>query len=1377
MSVLRSCAWWMLAVGLVLPSATHGASSASKKTHKLIVYPEAGETVADLKARGFGKVDNYGSYWVVEADDTQQAELERTHGSRAVKADYLNRIELSAAKFDTTIGEPSVPPHLRQVVGPGKRLRLVQFKGPVLPEWLEQVKAAGNVKIVSYVPNNAYVVWLDAKAEKALDALKAPDGPIQWLGPYHGGYKVRPELMESTEPSIEVSVGVVNGPEAEQTLRAVSLYAVEPPGRPRLLRNQAMLKLKVAPSALPSLAQIPDVVWIERSAPIEAKDEQAALVMANRTSQLPGHTPVPGVDDYLDFLTNTCGFSTNAAEYPLLDVADTLADVTTVFNDFFEGGNPSNQSRLAGFISLCPPNANLCEEFHGPFVMSVATGYNDSKTSTINLDAVGFRKGMGISPFGRVSNTILFNISGNACVFCVPNSLFDIPDIPLNEYMALGARVSNNSWGEVPVAGNGGNLGIYNGDSQSYDATVRDALASGNSLVNTNALVPGPFPLNQEIITVFAGGNNQALGTGVGGFGDVIVTPPATAKNVITVGATENVQPLLEANACGLFGNEADNSQDISFFSSFGPTVDGRIKPEIVAPGSGVFGINGPEGFGFFDTNTFTFVTSNAYTCASGTSFSAPAVSGAIQLLWWWFQHRLLNEQGQNLLQPSPAMAKAYLVNAARYLPVTNPQTGALDTLPSTAQGMGMIDLSRMFDNVPRTLRDETTARAIDTALLTTNPVPQQTYFSRSGQSYEVSGLVADATQPFRVTLAWLDAPGNPAIAKQLVNDLDLEVRIGGQTYRGNQFSGPNSVPITASGNRVDNINNLESVFLPPGQTGTWSVVVKATNIAGDGVGNVRGTAVGQDFALVVYNSVAGAVASDVPNLSTNDTCQNAIPITTFPFSFTNNLTKSVYHNVHPSPSAARGGIEEFFKIELPTAGAQFTINTFGSSFDTVLSVWRVQLIPQSMFVRSPCGALVEQVSNDNAGGGLQSQVTFTADGSNSYYIVVEPHNDGPGGRLVLNVQVSGLPLTVTPGVVDFGAQVVGTTSAVHTVTVRNTWTVPVNVNDVRIEGADASDFVIVGQNCAGSTINRATNCTVDVAFVPSTNAARSAQLVIQDDAIGSPRIVLLQGTGLPPAPVVCASASSVDFGDVAVGTTSAVQSVIITNCGTRPLNISTIHLAGAKAGQFLLGANTCAGPSIPVGGTCSVNASFAPTDTGLLTASLVISNDTPFNPQVILLTGHGRGSQPDGLISKNRKDKSFIGKNIFNTTGVGQEIAVKAGRGRKKVFFVRIQNNGNAADTFRVEGTGDVPQGISVRYFLGAIPREAVDITSAVLSGAYATATMEASAFTGDATLIRVEVTVDKQAAPGFYPTSITIRSASAPSRADTVKATVIVR
>jgi hypothetical protein len=1359
MSVLRGCAWLILGVGLVLPPATHGTPSGAQKLHKLIVYPTEGETVSQLKANGAAKVEDYGSYWVVEADEATAAKVQSSHGDRAIKADYLNWISLRSGQIDAAAGEPAVPTHLRQAEGAGQRLRLIQFKGPVLPQWLDQVKAAGNLKIVSYVPNNAYVIWLDAKTEKNLSSLLAPTGPLQWIGAYHGSYKVPPALLTSSEPSISIQLAVVNGPDAEQSLRTVELYAQQPLSKPSILSNQVIVRAKVNPAALAALAQLPEVLWIERDAPIAPKDESQALVMADKISELPGHSPVPGIDDYLDLLTNSWGFSVVPSEYPVLDVADTLATSTILDDDFYEFGNPTNATRLAGFLSLCPSSATLCENFHGPFVMSVASGFNSAYTSN-NVTAAGFRKGLGVSPFGRVSNTILFNLSGTPCVFCVPNSDHGISDIPLNEYMVFGARISNNSWGERPVAGNGGNLGIYNGDCVSYDTTTRDALSSGAAVANSNSVPPTPFPLNQEIITVFAGGNTQGLGSGNGGFGDIIVTPPATAKNVISVGASENVVSQSEAyNDCGLLPSESDNSYDISFFSSFGPTLDGRFKPEIVAPGAAIFAVN--DGL------------NGQYVCDSGTSFSAPAVSGAIQLLWWWFEHRLLNEQGQNLLPPSPAMAKAYLINAARYLPISNRQTGAPDTLPSIDQGMGIIDLERMFDNMPRVIRDESTWRAIDTPLVTSNPAPQQTFFSQSGQSYEVSGKVADSSQPFRASLAWLDAPGSPNAAQQLVNDLDLEVRVGGKTYKGNVFSGPNSI----SGGAADSLNNLESVFMPAGQTGTWSVVVRAKTIAGDGVGNVRGATLGQDFALVVYNAAPGS-SSDVPNLSTNNSCQNAIPITSFPYSFTNTLSKAIYSNVHPSPTAARGGIDEFFKIELPTAGTQFTIDTFGSKFDTVLSVWRVQVVPQSTYISSPCGALVELVSNNDAGGGNQSQVSFTADGSNTYYIVVDAHNDGAGGTMVLKVSPSTLPVSLTPSILTFGPQIIGTTSSVQVVTLVNNSTGSLNVDDAKIVGADPNDFVIVSQDCAGNLIPPGSNCTISVGFAPTAIGTRVAELVVTDDLIGSPRIVALNGQGLPPAPLICASVSSVDFGSVPIGATSAVQSIVITNCGTQVLDIYSVGLTGANAGDYVINGNGC-GQGILVGASCTIDVSFAPTTNGQRSAALSISSNSPLSPSTVGLTGAGVNVQPDLLISKTHSIKKALGNGIFNNTGSGQTLSQVVRRGKSKTFYIAVQNAGSGAESFTVTGDGSYSGQWTVGYFVGAKNYDGFtnDVTSAVVAGSYATTTLAAGAITGDATLLRLQVTVSPTAASGTNNILVTARSPLNPSKADTVRAQIIVK
>jgi hypothetical protein len=1258
-----------------------GATVSPAATNKVIIYPTAHDSIAQLKQEGITDVQNYGAYWVARATDDQVRALKQRHGARVVPANFLNRIELRSMTVDTTTAEPAGPGNLGQVTPSGRRLRLIQFKGPIQPEWLKAVKAVAGARILSYVPNNGYILSLDQKAEENLKRLMAPSGPIQWIGAYDPYYKLDPILPKAAASAVQVQIDMVNGPDAERTLAAIRGYALEQTVKPGVMGNEILLGIKTSPTNLVSIAQLPDVLWIERCAPMERRDEVQALIVADKITG-PGNGPIPGFDDYLDFLTNFVGVSTNPADYPVLDIADTSATVAEFFNDFYELGNPTNAIRIPGENDMLGTTENPCDNLHGLFVMSVASGYNAAR-DTINLDASGFRKGLGVSPFGRVSNTWLFKAGSGSfpCVYSPPNDVHPTPDgvseIAINEYLGTGARISNCSWDQGiefnGVGGQGGgNVGSYDATALGFDRTVR---GFGYSLSSTGGVPPTPFPLNVEMITVFAAGGANGLDPS-GGFADGIITPPSTAKNVISVGASENVRlNLQEAEVdCELLPSDCDNSLDISFVSAFGPTVDGRIKPEIVAPGIAVFGAYGGA------TNLFVTpvgtnevqTTGNAYICdnellleaggplvvneQAAPSYSAPAVSAAAQLLWWYFEHRLLNEQGQNYLQPSPAMAKAYLCNSARYLPISDP-SGALDTLPSIAQGMGELDLFTMFDGVPRIVRDETTPRAIDTPLITTNPVPQQTYFSRSGQSYQVSGQVADPTKPFRVSLAWTDAPGNPSSFKQLVNDLDLEVTIGGQTYLGNNFVGPNSVPTTQR-DVPDSINNMESVFLPAGQTGAWSVVVLAADIASNAVPNIPNTTVGQDFALVVYNA-ATTNRSDVPNLATNDSCQTALAIDTYPFSFTNTLSAGVYHKTLPSPTAGTGGIEEFFRLENPsppTPGTTITIDTFGSSFDTILSVWQVSIVPSAIYVSGDCGILQELVSNNDASSSnLQSSVSFTSDGSNDYYVVVEAHNDGPGGTLVLNVNTSSSLITLTPSSLTFDDQVQGTTSAVQSVTYANGYPVPVTVNNVTITGSDPADFTIITDTCIGNPLPTGTNCSVSVAFTPQATGTRTANLVFTDTATGSPRVVPLSGTGTPPAPLIClGSSGGILFTDTPVGVTSAPQTIIITNCGTAVLTNYSVTFTGPEAGDFTNQTSCTAAPIAP-GGTCSITVTFTPTAAGLRQATLSIMDSASPAPIDILCQGTGFVPAPALCVDSSVNFGSVLAGN----TGIVQSVTI----------------------------------------------------------------------------------------------------------------------
>ena len=429
-----------------------------------------------------------------------------------------------------------------------------------------------------------------------------------------------------------------------------------------------------------------------------------------------------------------------------------------------------------------PTNQSPDQHGHGFLNAHIVGGFNDGAGAAYE-DASGFNYGLGIAPWARVGVTAIFGPG------------LSTPTAWEETAYGQGARISSNSWGVVGAF-------YYNSFAQEYDAIVRDA--------------QGGVPGNQQLAVVFAAGNGGSSGN--------TVSSPGSAKNVITVGASENVR-LTGADGCGIDNSGADSANDIAFFSSRGPVNpgggDGRAKPDIVAPGTHIqAGVPQSNYVGGSVCDKYFPSDQTLYGWSSGTSHSTPAVAGGAALVYQDFLNK-------GMEAPSPAMIKAVIMNSASYLT----GAGAGDSLPSNSQGMGLMNLGRAFDGVPRLLTDQTKT------------------FGSSGEIYHVAGSVASSSQPFRLTLAWTDAPG-PTTGAPWVNNLDLEVTINGQVYKGNVFSGSSSI----AGGVADGKNNVESVFLPAGLSGDFLVTVRATNIAGDGVpGNDDPT--DQDFALVIYNA------------------------------------------------------------------------------------------------------------------------------------------------------------------------------------------------------------------------------------------------------------------------------------------------------------------------------------------------------------------------------------------------------------------------------------------------------------------------------------------------------------------------------------------
>ena len=731
--------------------------------------------------------------------------------------------------INTVAGAPAVATSVQQARSVGKQLWMVQFVGPIKQAWLARLRKMG-IEVVAYMPNNAYVVWLDGGQLTQLERQAKADPTVQWTGAYHPAYRIAPTLQaakvaQAAQPvAVTVQLYKTTGTSASiASLRGLGGTVLR--GQENVL-NFVNISLKVPGTQIAAIAARADVFNVEPYTPPKKNDEvQGQIVAGNVTTS--GPNVVPTAPGYRQWLI-AHGFPDDPTQYPVVDVVDDGIDNGTtnpLHPDFHVDGVLGNASRLA-FNNNCTPDTSADGQAgHGNLNAGIVGAYDDHTTG-FYVDANGYSLGIGISPFGRVAGTKVFT---NPDAF--GNSNFDesgcslTPGGPGSDAETVlaaanaGATITSNSWGQQF------SQGAYDSEAQTYDALTRNARLAGSG--------------SQQMLDIFSAGNE--------GSGAQTIGSPGTAKNVLTVGATENVRDNGTPDRCG--DTAAANADNIADYSSRGPTQDGRAKPDIVAPGTHIQGLasqdptydgSGICGDASADPRYYPEGGQTLFTWSTGTSHAAPAVAGVASLVYNYYT-RIVNP-GQT---PSPAMLKALILNAPRYLTGTS----ANDALPSPNQGWGDANLGAIFDPAPRFVVDQTKT------------------FANTGDTYIKGGTVANAGKPLRVTLVWTDAPGSTT-GLASVNNLDLEVTVGGQTYKGNVFNGQFSAP----GGTADALNNVESVFLPAGTNGSFSVKVTAANLAGQGVDTSSTT--NQDFALVISN---GTIAPTVA-LSAKVTASDAAP-------------------------------------------------------------------------------------------------------------------------------------------------------------------------------------------------------------------------------------------------------------------------------------------------------------------------------------------------------------------------------------------------------------------------------------------------------------------------------------------------------------------
>jgi Subtilase family len=773
------------------PNALPQSHFNQNSTHKLIFNEDDADHLRVynelVRLNAVRKEINYGGFKLVIIDHEAAGGLEALRSMQVPGRDDMNLMAINGYLLDTSnpqalsqatpvdLRQRKMADALRSGIAPTSGLFIVQFEGPVKKEWRAAIEQTG-ARIVSYMPNNAYIVRADNKAAFGVWQLKNQHPSVQYVGDYEPAFKMPPVMgvvrQLGGSAYVTVTVQFIDGPETARKIGELKSTAVQFLSETKVL-NYHNVSVMIPASQLTELASDDDVFAIEEYTKFVRLDEAQGQIVAGN---LTGNSPTgPG---YLAWLASK-GFTSSQFGSFAVNVVDDAYSLT---------GHPDLPSGRIAFQNN-PSSQSGPQGGHG-FLNAQIVGGSNSRTGSAFEDTRGFNYGLGIAPFARVGLTAVFGP-----VAADPSAW---------ESTAYGqsARISSISIGLIDPT-TGGPLARYEATAQLYDSIVRDARSSVAGL--------------QQLTVVFAAGNS--------GSGSNTVNSPATAKNVISVGASENVR-MTGTDGCTIGNTGADSANDIIGFSSRGPVNaaggDGRVKPDIVAPGTHIqAGIpqSNYDGSSLCPQNQFFPPGQTLYTWNSGTSHATPAVAGGAALVYQDFLNKGLGA-------PSPAMIKAVLMNAASYMT----GTGAGGNLPSNSQGMGRMNLGRAFDTTPRILVNQT-------QLLNT-----------TGQVYQINGCIRSSTQPFRVTLAWTDAPG-PITGAPWVNNLDLEVTVGGQIYRGNVFSGANS----RTGGTADLRNNVESVFLPAGVSGNFTITVRATNLAGDGVPGNNNTT-DQDFALVIYN-------------------------------------------------------------------------------------------------------------------------------------------------------------------------------------------------------------------------------------------------------------------------------------------------------------------------------------------------------------------------------------------------------------------------------------------------------------------------------------------------------------------------------------------
>lgn len=694
---------------------------------------------------------------------------------------------------DNSISATPMPEAMTQTRG----YYLVQFRGAVHDAWKQQLTDAG-AEIVAYIPDFAYKVRMTGA--QAVSVTSAQN--VAWVGAFLPGYKMDTGLKRGAPAPY--TVRVEEGGDAAATAGAINATGAQVMGA-----EDNILRVAASGAQVDAISRITDVAWIENYAlPQKHNDYGGGVIIGANIANANGYDG-----------------STQIAA-----VAD-----TGLGNGTKNGAHPDIPASRILDIFNWPGKTDVCfTKIYDDGAKDVDSGHGTHTSGSVLSDGGAGGESKGVAP----AASLVFQATENYVdinPLCLspgdPTSGYYLTGLPANlqnlfaQAYKEGARVHSNSWGAA-VSGD------YTANSAETDMYAWK---------------------KKDLTITFSAGNSGTDhdNNGIVDFGSV--GSPATAKNVIAVGASENdrqghwecdtgltykshdlYQPnktctdMGGQNLLGTYGKRypddfaknplkndvtAGNQEQMAAWSSRGPADDGRIKPDVVAPGTWILSTSQnlyQQGYGDpknpklkeYAWDGWGIPRSEFYKYMGGTSMSNPLAAGAATVVRDYYQKA-------HSLNASSALVKATLINSAEDMLDEN-NDGVNDNkypIPNNHEGWGRVNAAAATDGTRQYVED--------TPGVNTN--------NKRNYQYNLPG-----GQPFKVTLVWTDYPSTETAGRNLVNDLNLLViSPGGAKYKGNVFAGGWS----KTGGKYEAINNVENVFIQSAEAGTWTVRVTGANV------------------------------------------------------------------------------------------------------------------------------------------------------------------------------------------------------------------------------------------------------------------------------------------------------------------------------------------------------------------------------------------------------------------------------------------------------------------------------------------------------------------------------------------------------------------